>query len=107
MNAVFTTPEARPDSLGSTPSMAASSTGFKAMPAPRPKRSMPGNTCIQKSPCTGALANKTSPMAASNSPAISGTRMPQRITMRADRPSENAAISRLDGKNASPTCMAL
>jgi hypothetical protein len=31
--------------------------------------------------------------------------MPQRITMRADRPSDRKAITRLAGRNASPTCI--
>ncbi len=42
MNDVLTIPEARPDSCGSTSLIAASSTGLKAMPAPRPSSTMLG-----------------------------------------------------------------
>ena len=41
MNEVLTMPEARPESLGLTPLMAASRTGLKAIPAPNPSRIMP------------------------------------------------------------------
>ena len=44
MNDVLTTPDASPDSLGSTSPIAASSTGLNAMPAPRPSRIMLGST---------------------------------------------------------------
>ncbi|CUI66736.1 Uncharacterised protein [Achromobacter ruhlandii] len=106
MKAVLTTPDARPDWLGSTSLMAASSIGLKAMPAPRPSSSIPGNTSAVKAPSTGARANSASPSAAISSPVASGPRMPKRITSLADSPSENAAMIRLAGRNASPTCMA-
>ena len=107
MNDVLTTPDARPDSLGATSLIAASSTGLKAMPAPRPSRIMPGSTSIRKLPSTGARANSASPSAASSRPAASGVRMPKRMTILADSPSENAAMIRLAGRKARPTCIAL
>ena len=44
MNAVLTMPDASPDSSGLTSLIAASSTGLKAMPAPKPSRIMLGRT---------------------------------------------------------------
>src|SRR6218665_4060370 len=90
---------ARPESDGATSLMAASSTGLKAMPAPRPSSTMPGSTSSTKLPLTGARANSASPMAGSHRPATSGLRMPKRITIFAERPSENTAMlhARLDG----------
>ncbi len=61
MNAVLTTPEASPDSLGSTSLMAASSTGLNAMPAPKPSRIMLGSTSTTKLPSTGARAKSSEP----------------------------------------------
>ena len=104
MNAVLTTPEARPASLGSTSLIAASSTGLNAMPAPRPSRIMLGRTSTTKLPSTGARAKSTSPTAASSSPAASGALMPKRMTSLAERPSENAPMIRLAGRKARPTC---
>ena len=54
-------------------------------------------------PSTGAIANSASPAAASNSPTPIGARMPKRSTSFADSPSENAAMIRFAGRNASPT----
>ena len=107
MNAVLTTPEARPDSLWGTSLMAASRTGFMAMPQPMPSSAMPGSTWRAKLPSTGDSANSASPAAVSARPAASGTRMPKRITILAERPSENAAMMRLAGRKARPTCIAL
>ena len=107
MNEVLTTPEARPDSLGATSLIAASSTGLKAMPAPRPSRIMPGSTWTTKVPSTGASAKSASPAAASSRPAASGTLMPKRMTILAERPSEKAPMIRLDGRKARPTCSGL
>ena len=76
MNDVFTTPEARPASFGSTSLIAASSTGLNAMPAPRPSRIMLGSTSTTKLPSTGARAKSRSPKAASDSPTPSGILMP-------------------------------
>src|SRR5262249_2201063 len=81
MKDVLTTPEAKPDSLGATSLIAASSTGLKAMPAPRPSRVMPGSTWAMKLPSTGDSAKSASPAAANRSPAASGSRMPKRITI--------------------------
>ena len=61
MNAVLTTPEARPASLGSTSLIAASSTGLNAMPAPKPSRIMLGRTSTTKFPSTGARAKSSEP----------------------------------------------
>ncbi len=66
---------------------------------------MPGSTSMTKEPSTGARANSASPMPASSSPTEIGARSPKRSTMLADSPSEKPAMMRLDGKNASPTCM--
>ena len=68
MNEVLTTPEARPDSLGSTSLIAARSIGLNAMPAPMPSRIMLGSTSRRKLPSAGARAKSTSPTAASSSP---------------------------------------
>ena len=40
-------------------------------------------------------------------PTASGPRMPKRMTMRAERPSEQTAMTRLVGRKARPTCEAL
>src|SRR5207247_302012 len=94
MKEVFTTPEARPDSLGSTSLMAASSIGLNATPAPNPSRIMLGSTSVTKLPPTGARAKSTSPAPASSSPTVSGRLMPKRMTSLADRPSEHAERAR-------------
>ena len=72
MNEVLTTPEARPDSLGATSLMAASSTGLKAMPRADSEQDHAGRTSTTKFPSTGARAKSTSPIAASSSPIASG-----------------------------------
>ncbi|CUJ06400.1 Uncharacterised protein [Achromobacter aegrifaciens] len=107
MKAVLTTPDARPDWLGSTSLIAASSIGLKATPAPRPSSSMAGRTSTAKLPSAGARANKASPSAAMNKPVANGPRIPKRITSLADSPSENAAMMRLAGRKARPTSMGL
>ncbi|MNT07314.1 hypothetical protein D3C72_1420140 [compost metagenome] len=66
---------------------------------------MPGSTSSTKLPLTGARANSASPRAASHSPAASGLRMPKRITILAERPSENTAMITLAGRKASPICI--
>ena len=68
MNEVLTTPDARPDSCGSTSPIAASSTGLKAMPAPMPSRTIEGSTSTTKRPSTGARANSARLTAASARP---------------------------------------
>src|SRR4029453_17886955 len=68
MNDVLTTPDASPASLGSTSLIAASSTGLRAMPEPKPRRIMLGSTSTMKLPSTGARANSANPAAASSSP---------------------------------------
>ena len=102
MNAVFTIPDARPDSLGSTSLIAASSTGLNAIPPPTPSRIMLGSTSTTKLPSTGARANSSSPAAASSSPAPSGCRMPKRITIFADSPSEKSAHDEVRGQEREP-----
>ena len=54
-------PEARPDSLSSTSIIAASRSGLKAMPAPRPSSSMPGSTSTTMLPSTGATREQRQP----------------------------------------------
>jgi hypothetical protein len=107
MNEVFTTPDASPASLGSTSPIAASSTGLKAVPAPRPSRIMLGSTSTTKLPSTGARAKSRSPSAATPRPAASGSQMPKRMTSRAEIPIENAIVTRLPGRKASPTSSGL
>ena len=79
MKEVFTTPEARPDSLGSTSRIAASITGLSAMPQPMPSSSMPGSTWSMKLPPEGATANSPRPAAASSMPPAIGSLRPKRI----------------------------
>ena len=107
MNAVLTTPDARPDSSGATSLIAASRTGLNAMPAPKPSRIMLGSTSATKLPPTGARANSTSPAAARISPVPSGLRNPKRITSFAERPSEKAPMIRLAGRKERPTLSGL
>ena len=102
MNAVFTTPDASPASVWSTSFIAASSTGLKAIPAPKPRRIMLGSTSVTKFPSTGSRMNSAKPRVASPRPIPSGRAMPKRITSLAERPIENTAMIRLDGRNASP-----
>ena len=64
---------------------------------------MLGSTSVTKLPSTGARANSTSPIAASERPSASGSRMPKRITILAESPSENAPMIRFVGRNARPT----
>ncbi len=104
MNAVFTTPDASPDSDGLTSLMAASSRGLNAMPAPNPKRIMAGNTSTTKLPPAGARAKAKSPMTARSMPTVRGGRRPKRITSLAEIPSEKMPMMMLAGRNASPTC---
>ena len=103
MNAVLTTPEARPDSSGATSLMAASSTGLNAMPAPIPSRIMLGRTLATKPPPTGARAKSRSPTAAHVRPAASGRLMPKRITSLAETATESAPMIRFAGRKAKPT----
>src|SRR6185436_19460545 len=105
MKAVLTTPEARPDSLGATSLIATSRMGLSAMPQPTPSNTMQGSTCRRKVPPGGAAANSASPTAARPSPTASGRRLPKRITILAERPSENAAMIRFDGRKARPICI--
>ena len=107
MNAVLTTPDARPDSSGFTSLIAASSIGLNAMPAPKPSRIMLGRTSTTKFPSTGARANSARPAAASSSPVASGRLMPKRMTIFAESPSENAPMIRFAGRNARPTSSGL
>jgi hypothetical protein len=60
MNDVLTRPDARPASSGSTSRIAASSSGLKAMPAPRPSRIMLGSTSTANVRSTGARAKSAS-----------------------------------------------
>ena len=76
MKLVLTNPEASPESAGDTSLIAASSTGLNASPAPNPSSTMPGNTCVAKSPSTGANANKPRPAAAISNPTANGPRIP-------------------------------
>ena len=103
MKEVLTTPEASPDSSGLTSLIAASSSGLNAMPTPKPSRIMVGSTSTTKLPSTGARAKSASPAATSTSPAASGSRVPKRITIFAESPSENAPMIRFAGRNARPT----
>ncbi|CAK0586711.1 Uncharacterised protein [Burkholderia pseudomallei] len=96
-------PEASPESLGATSLIAASSTGLNATPAPTPTSIIPGSTCATKPPSAGARAKRARPAAAMTSPAPIARRMPKRITILADKPSENAAMIRFAGRNARPT----
>jgi len=107
MKEVLTSPEASPDSLGSTSLIAASRTGLKAMPAPKPRRIMLGSTSTRKFPSTGARTNSKRPAAASKSPVASGFLNPKRITSFAESPIENAPIIRFAGRNERPTSSGL
>ena len=62
-----------------------------------------GSTSTRKLPPTGARAKSTSPAATIAMPIVIGARRPKRITSRADRPSENAAMISVAGRNARPT----
>ena len=104
MKAVLTTPEASPDSLGSTSLIAAISTGFIAIPTPIPRMIIAGSTSSQKFPSTGARANSSSPSETSAIPTPIGSRVPKRITIRAESPSEKAPMMMFAGRKASPTC---
>ena len=107
MNAVLTTPEARPASSGATSLIAARSTGFIAMPTPRPSTIMLGSTSTTKVPSTGARAKSASPRATSSIPVTSGGLMPNRITSLAESPSESAPMITVAGRKARPTSSAL
>ena len=102
MKAVLTTPEARPDSSGSTSLIAARSTGLNAMPAPKPSRIMLGSTSIANAPSTGAARQQESPAAANPSPAASGALIPNRITSLAERPTESTPMITFAGQEREP-----
>ena len=70
------TPEASPDSLGSTSLIAAISTGFIAIPTPIPRMIIPGSTSSQKFPFTGARAKSSSPSETSAIPTPIGRLVP-------------------------------
>ena len=103
MKPVFTTPDASPDSLGSTSLIAAISTGFIAIPTPIPRMTIVGRTSTRKLPSTGARANSSSPSETRPMPTPIGRRVPKRTTRRAESPSENAPMIRFAGRKASPT----
>ena len=107
MNAVFTTPDARPASLCSTSLIAASSTGLNARPAPIPNTIIAGMTSTKTLPSTGARTNSSRPAATSVMPAAIGSLIPKRITILAERPSENTAMITLAGRKVSPTSRGL
>ena len=96
-----------PDSSGLTSLMAASSSGFIAMPIPTPRMIMLGSTSTAKLPSTGARAKSASPAATRPIPTTSGGLTPKRITILAERPSENAPMIRFAGRKASPTSSGL
>ena len=64
---------------------------------------MLGSTSETKLPSTGARTKSAIPTAATRSPTESGGLIPNRMTSFAERPSENAPMIRLAGRNASPT----
>ena len=108
MNEVLTTPEARPDSLGSTSLIAASSSGLNAMPAPKPSRIMLGQDVDDEAAVDRRAREEHEPeRPRAAGPTASGARMPKRITSFAERPSENAPMIRLAGRNARPTSSGL
>ena len=72
-----------------------------------PSTIIPGRTSTRTLPSTGARANSARPAAISAMPIASGPRMPKRITIRAERPSENAPMIRFDGRNVRPTSSGL
>ena len=60
---------------------------------------MPGSTSTSTFPSTGARANSSSPTAIiSDSPATSGTLIPNRITSRSESSSEDAPQISVDGR---------
>jgi len=107
MNDVLTTPEASPASSGATSLIAASSSGFIAIPIPTPSTSMLASTSTAKLPSTGAREKSASPIATSAIPVTSGGLIPKRMTSRAERPSESAPMIRLAGRKARPTSSGL
>ncbi len=102
MNAVLTTPEARPESVGFTSFIAASSSGLNEMPAAMPSSTIEGITSIITFASIGARPMIARPTAPRNNPIASGLRMPNFMTILAERPSENAAMIRLAGRNTRP-----
>ena len=104
---VFTRPEARPDCSGATSPIAASSSGLNASPAPSASRIIDGSTSVTYVPSTGARANQSRPAARNASPTTSGARMPKRITILAERPSEKRPMRIVAGRNARPTSSGL
>ena len=64
---------------------------------------MLGSTSTTKVPSTGARAKSSSPTAASESPAASGSRKPKRMTSLAEMPTESTPMITLPGRKASPT----
>ena len=105
MNAVLTMPDASPDSSGATSLIAASSTGLKAMPAPKPSRSMLGQHVDDEAAVdrrAGEQREPERPRSAGRPP--SGGLMPKRITSFAETPTESAPMIRFAGRNARPTC---
>ena len=97
MNEVFTTPDARPYSVGPTPLIAASRIGLNAMPAPRPMARVPGRTSSGMLPSTGVRANSSSPMAIRPRPPTSGVRIPKRMTTLSDSSEAPPQIT-IDGR---------
>ena len=73
MNAVFATPDASPDSLGSTSLIAASSTGLKARPIPKPRTIISGSTSTTNMPSVAARAKSSRPAEISDIPARSAS----------------------------------
>ena len=69
-------PEASPDSSGLTSLIAASSSGFIAIPIPTPRMTMAGRTSTAKLASTGARAKSASPAATNPIPATRGSRVP-------------------------------
>ena len=67
MNDVLTMPDASPDSSGLTSLIAASNSGFIAIPIPIPRMTMLGRTSTAKLASTGARAKSASPRATSPS----------------------------------------
>jgi hypothetical protein len=107
MNEVFTTPEARPESWGSTSPIAARRSGLNVMPPPRPKKSIGRRTSMVKVPSTGARAKRSRPRMKKPRPPTSGVLMPNLITRRSERNSDAKPQTSVEGRNARPTSSGL
>ncbi len=99
---VFTSPEARPESLGATSAMASVFRRGKDRPAPTPSRIIDGSKSTTYVPSTGTRMSQASPAVIIVRPVRSIVRPPKRMFSRGATRNHTVAIPSAAGRKARP-----